>query len=217
MIIIFLGPPGAGKGTQGKKIAKKIHLPHVAIGDIFRAITKTPGKDAELVNEYIKQGKLIPNEIVNQTIKNFLLSLDYKEGYILDGYPRNLEQAKFFKSFSAEFFAAEKIKIIFFDISDELLIKRILGRYNCKSCGKIYNTYFYPSKIENICDDCGSSTFEYRKDDNEKIVKERIKIFKTETYPLIKYYKNNYDFYTIDGNKNEQQIESDLEKILKIN
>lgn len=212
MIIIFLGSPGAGKGTQGKKIAKKIHLPHVAIGDIFRAIIKTSGKDAEIVNEYIKQGKLIPNEIVNQTIKNFLLSPDYKKGYILDGYPRNLEQAKFFESF-----VTEKIKIIFFDISDELLIKRILGRYSCKNCGKIYNSYFSPSKIKTVCDDCGSNVFEYRKDDNEEVVKERIKVFKAETYPLIEYYKNNNDFYTIDGSKDEQQIESDLEKILKIN
>ncbi|XVN41290.1 MAG: adenylate kinase [Rickettsia endosymbiont of Argas persicus] len=213
MIVIFLGPPGAGKGTQGKKIAKKIHLPHVAIGDIFREIVKTSSREAELINGYIKQGKLIPSKIVNQTIKFFLSVPDYKNGYILDGYPRNVEQAKFLESF-----VTEKIKVIYFDISDELLIKRILGRYSCKNCGKIYNSYFSPSKIENICDDCKKSNmFEHRKDDNEEVIKERIKVFKAETYPLIEYYKNKDSFYSIDGNKSEQQIENDIEKILKIN
>ncbi|HJD61055.1 MAG TPA: adenylate kinase [Rickettsia endosymbiont of Columbicola hoogstraali] len=212
MIIIFLGPPGAGKGTQGKKIAEKIHLPHIAIGDIFRAIIKTSSKDAEIINSYVEQGKFIPDEIVNQIIKNFLSSSDYKKGYILDGYPRNLAQAKFFESF-----VTEKIKVIYLNVSDELLIKRILGRYSCKNCGKIYNDYFLKPKIDKICDVCKSSVFEYRKDDNEEVIKERINIFKTETYPLIQHYKNNDDFYMIDGNKNEEQIEDHIEKVLKIN
>ncbi|WP_341791107.1 adenylate kinase [Rickettsia endosymbiont of Gonocerus acuteangulatus] len=212
MIIIFLGPPGAGKGTQGKKIAEKIHLPHIVIGDIFRAIIKTSSKDAEVINSYVEQGKLIPDEIVNQIIKNFLSSSDYKKGYILDGYPRNLEQAKFFESF-----VKEKLKVIYLNVSDELLIKRILGRYSCKNCGKIYNDYFLKPKIDKICDVCKSNVFEYRKDDNEEVIKERINIFKTETYPLIQHYKNNDNFYMIDGNKNEQQIEDHIEKVLKIN
>lgn len=212
MIIIFLGPPGAGKGTQGKKVAEKIHLPHIAIGDIFRVIIKTANKEAELINSYVKQGKLIPNEIVNQVIKNFLLSSDYQHGYILDGYPRNLEQAEFFESF-----VTEKIKVIYLNVQDELLIKRILGRYSCKNCGKIYNDYFLKPKIDKVCDACGLSVFEYRKDDNEEVIKERIKVFKNETYPLIEYYKNNDNFYMIDGSKSEQQIEDDIEKVLKIN
>lgn len=212
MIVIFLGPPGAGKGTQGKKIAKKIDLPHIAIGDIFRTIIKTSTSEAELINNYVKQGELIPNEIVNQVIKNFLLSSEYKNGYILDGYPRNLEQAKFFESF-----IKEKIKIIYFDVPDELLIKRVLGRYSCKNCGKIYNNYFLQPKTDNVCDVCGSSTFDYRKDDNEEVIKKRIEVYKTETYPLIDYYKNSGNFYIVNGSKNEQEIEIDIQKILIIN
>ncbi|AAU04093.1 adenylate kinase [Rickettsia typhi] len=213
MIVIFLGPPGAGKGTQGKKIAKKIDLPHIAVGDIFRTIIKTSTSEAELINNYVKQGALIPNEIVNQVIKIFLLSSQYKNGYILDGYPRNLEQARFFESFIKK----AQIKIIYFDVADELLIKRVLGRYSCKNCGKIYNVHFLQPKTDYVCDVCSSNVFDYRRDDNEEVIKKRIEVYKTETYPLIDYYKNSGNFYIVNASKDEQEIENDIQKILKIN
>ncbi|MCC8369623.1 adenylate kinase [Rickettsia endosymbiont of Polydrusus tereticollis] len=212
MIIVLIGPPGAGKGTQGKKLAEKSHLPHVSVGDIFRTIIMSSSEESRLINNYIKQGKLIPNEIVNGIVEKFLSSDKYKNGYILDGYPRNLEQAEFFKTISNQ-----KIKIIYFDISDEILIKRILGRYNCANCGKIYNNYFLKPKVENICDACGSNAFVCRKDDSEEIIKKRIEEYKIETSPLINYYKDNGEFYTINASKKEEEIESDLYKILKIN
>lgn len=212
MIIVLMGPPGSGKGTQGKLLAEKLNLPHVSIGNIFRDMVKSASEEGSLVQAYMSEGKLIPSDLVNKVVQKFLAQDEYKAGCVLDGYPRNLEQAKFLD----EFLGKQEIKVLFFDIDDQTIIQRILGRFTCASCGQIYNQFFVKPKIDNICDVCGSDQFIYRKDDDDQTVKKRIEEYKTETYPLLDYYRNNGQLHVIDANQSRKDIRLVLEKLLKI-
>lgn len=211
MIIVLIGYPGSGKGTQGQLLAGKLNLPHVSTGDIFRQMTEVNNEEGLLIQEYMAQGKLVSHKLVNNVVKKFLTQDIYKNGYVLDGYPRNLEQAIFLREF-----ANQRIKVVFFDIDDQVIIKRILGRFSCTNCRQIYNSYFIKPKIENICDVCGSDKFMYRQDDDEQTIKHRIEEYKIETYPLLSYYRDNSEFYVVDANKDKQEVECVLDKMLEI-
>ncbi len=211
MIIVLIGSPGSGKGTQGQLLARKLNLPHVSTGDIFRQMVKVNNKDGLLIKEYMAQGKLVPPKLVNNVVKEFLTQDIYKNGYVLDGYPRNLEQANFLRMF-----ANQKIKVVFFDIDDQVIIKRILGRFNCENCGQIYNSYFIKPKVDNVCDVCGSDKFMHRQDDDEQTIKQRIEEYKIETYPLLNYYRDNSEFYVVDANKDKEEVGLVLYKVLKM-
>ncbi len=206
-----MGPPGSGKGTQGKLLAEKLDLPHISIGNIFREMVGAGNKEGELLQDYMSKGKLAPTELVNEIVQKFLSPVKYDKGYVLDGYPRNIDQAKFLDGL-----INQDSKILFFDIENQTIIKRILGRFNCTNCGQIYNQFFIKPKIENICDLCGLSQFTHRKDDDEETVRQRIEEYKTETYPLIDYYNNNKKLYMVNANKNKEDIEIFIDKLLKI-
>ncbi|MDR0296528.1 MAG: adenylate kinase [Rickettsia sp.] len=211
MIIVLIGAPGSGKGTQGKLLAGKLKLPHVSTGDIFRQMTEVNNEEGLLIQEYMAQGKLVPHKLVNNVVKNFLTQDIYKNGYVLDGYPRNLEQASFLREF-----ANQKIKVVFFDIDDQVIIKRILGRFSCANCKQIYNSYFIKPKVDNVCDVCGADKFIHRQDDDEQTIKHRIEEYKIETYPLLNYYRDNSEFYVVDASKDKQEVECVLDKMLEI-
>lgn len=205
-----MGPPGSGKGTQGKLLAKKLNLPHISIGDIFRGMVKAENNDSKLLQFYMSQGKLVPSELVNDIVHKFLSQKKYEKGYILDGYPRNLAQAKYFN-----ILVKQDIKILFFSIEDQTIIKRILGRFSCINCGQIYNRFFIKLKVDNICDVCGSNQFIHRQDDDEQTIKQRIEEYKIETNPLMDYYKSNQQLHSIDANENREDIELAIDKLLK--
>lgn len=207
-----MGPPGSGKGTQGKLLAEKLNLSHVSVGNIFREMVESGNEEGNLVQGYMSKGKLIPSSLVNKVVEKFLSQNGYKTGCVLDGYPRNLEQAKFLD----EFLGKEEIKVLFFDIDDQIIIQRILGRFTCSSCGQIYNQFFVKPKIDNVCDVCGSDQFAHRKDDDEQTVKKRVEEYKAETYPLLDYYKNNNQLHVIDASQSMEDIGSVLDKLLKI-
>lgn len=211
MIIVLIGPPGSGKGTQGKLLAEKLALPHVSIGNIFRDMVEAGNEEGQLLQDFMSKGKLVPTELVNIIVQKFLSTAAYDRGYVLDGYPRNLEQARFLEDL-----VDQEIKILLFDIENKTIIKRVLGRFNCINCGQIYNQFFIKPKIENICDLCGSNQFAHRQDDDEDTVRHRLEEYQIETYPLINYYKDNKQLYTVNANQNKEDIELFIDKLLKI-
>ena len=210
MLVILIGPPGSGKGTQGKILASELRLPYLSTGDMLRKMIESGEPIGKSLKEYVDTGKLIPSDLINNMAKEFISTDECLKGCVLDGYPRSLEQAEFLDNISNQPF-----KVIHFDIKDEEIIKRISGRFSCSVCNKNYNLYFDKPKIENICDDCGSSHFTHRRDDNEKIVKERLEVYNTETFPLIEYYRNLDGFYSIDAGKNKEEIAGLLSDLLK--
>ncbi len=211
MILVLLGLPGSGKGTQGEFLAKKLQLPYLCIGSVFRQLAEAGGEEGKLLDSYISVGRLVPSEVVNTIIGRYLMLPEYKDGYLLDGYPRSLEQAKFLEQVANN----HPIKTIYFDLDEQIIYKRILGRFNCAECGKIYNSYYLPTKVENVCDVCKSKNFDYRHDDNEQTISKRISEYKAQTYPLVEYYKDKGGFYRIDASKSMQDIAIDIEVALK--
>ena len=186
--LIFLGGPGAGKGTAAEGLLAREDLVHISTGDILRAEIKNGtelGKSAAVLME---KGELVPDEIVAGMVKSRLEKPDCDKGFILDGFPRTIKQAELLEEALEEI--GRKIDtVVYFDISDDIILKRLTARQSCKKCGKIYNKLFVPPKKENTCDDCNIELFQ-RPDDSLETAKERLKVFYDSTQPLIDYYKS---------------------------
>jgi adenylate kinase len=210
-IVVLLGLPGAGKGTQGTVLANELKIPHISTGDIFRKVALKESDEAKLINSYINQGKLVPSELVNKIVIKYIVSEECASGCILDGYPRTLRQAEYFIEH-----ADSNVIVLFFDLSDDQVIKRILGRYNCSSCGKVYNKYSYTPKKQGICDVCGASSFVSREDDDEETIAHRIELYKEETLPLVQYYKNKGSFFLIDAGRSRSKVTKEVLRIAKM-
>jgi adenylate kinase len=187
IVVILFGPPGSGKGTQGKMIAEEIGIPHIATGDIMRQAISDGTELGLKVKEFVGKGLLVPDEIVIQIIEERLKKDDTKNGFILDGFPRTIPQAvaldELFQKINIQ-----NYKIIWLDVPDEEIVKRISGRRTCKNCQAVYNIYFNPPKVDGICDVCGGELF-IREDDKEEKVKKRLEVFREQTLPLIDYYQ----------------------------
>jgi len=185
--LIFLGAPGAGKGTGASGLLERESLVHISTGDILRAEIKNGtelGKNAAVLME---KGELVPDEIVAGMVKSRLQQPDCQSGFILDGFPRTIKQAELLED-ALKGIAKEIDTVVYFDICDDILLKRLTARISCKKCGKIYNKLFIPPKKENTCDDCDIELFQ-RPDDSLETAKDRLKVFYANTQPLIDYYK----------------------------
>ncbi|MFQ5780573.1 MAG: adenylate kinase [Nitrospiria bacterium] len=186
MRLIFLGAPGVGKGTQAERLSKRSEVPHIAMGDLLREATskKTPvGLEAKT---YIERGKLVPDDVIINVIRERLKEPDAEGGYILDGFPRTIRQGEAL----TEILEQDRAKIdhvVYFHSDEDILMKRIAGRRSCPSCGKVYHTVYRPPSPEGLCS-CGTSLIQ-RKDDHPETIKARLSVFKNETSPLIEYYE----------------------------
>lgn len=212
--LIFLGPPACGKGTQTAKLSEHLGLPHVDTGSLLRAEIKNETENGKIAKSYIDKGQLVPVSLVANIIKNRLAQKDCKNGYILDGYPRSVEQADLLEEINADIDGSveAQIKAIYFDLNQDILISRIVNRRSCPKCGEIYNIKFKPTKVEGICDKCGAELTQ-RKDDNEETAKARFDTYFKETAPLIDYYKNKGVLKSIDA---EGSIDEVWERLLKV-
>ncbi len=212
--LIFLGPPACGKGTQTAKLSEYLNFPHVDTGSLLRAEIKGETEAGKEAKSYIDKGQLVPVELVTRIIKNRLSQDDCKNGYILDGFPRSVEQADELTKMNAEIDkdTEAEFKAIYFDIDTSVLVERIVNRRSCPKCGEIYNLAFKAPKKDGICDKCGTELTQ-RKDDTREVAQSRFDTYFKETAPLIDYYKNKGVLKTIDANGEISEV---WERLLKV-
>lgn len=204
MKIVMLGAPGAGKGTQAKKIAAKYAIPHISTGDIFRANIKEGTELGRKAQEYISQGLLVPDEITTAMLLDRLQSADCRNGYILDGFPRTMPQAESLTAALAK--TGEAIDFALnVDVADASIVKRMGGRRACLKCGATYHIEFAPAKMDGICDVCGSELV-LREDDQPETVQKRLFVYHEQTQPLIEYYKEKGVLHSVDGTQSMEAV-----------
>lgn len=208
-IVILLGPPGSGKGTQAKLLSQALSIPQVSTGDLFREHMKNNTPLGQKAKEYINSGKLVPDDLVLEMVYNRVKQSDCQKGFLLDGVPRTLQQAEAFEN---SLFKNDHPLVINLVVDDAIIIKRAEGRLICKNCGAIYNTYFSPPKKDNLCDQCEGSLY-HRDDDKPEVVKERLQVYHVQTSPLIDYFNKQYGLINVDGNKPPEVVFEELKKL----
>lgn len=213
MNIIFMGPPAAGKGTYASLIKEDFKIPHISTGDLFRAIALESTPLANEVRSYIDNGLLVPDELTIKLVIERLGKADCKNGFILDGFPRTLNQAieldKALKDLNMKI-----DKVIDLDVDFELIRKRITGRRSCSKCNKVYNIYTMPSKKGDICEECGGSLYQ-RKDDNDESIKVRYQTFLNQTRAAVDYYKKQNILVNIKGDNSLDKVYPLIKAVLK--
>lgn len=212
MKIIMLGAPGAGKGTQAKRIAAELSIPHISTGDIFRANIKAGTELGKKAKEYMDQGDLVPDEITIGMLIDRLKEEDCKNGYILDGFPRTIPQAKSLTEALNKLGEAIDYAIDV-DVVDETIVGRMSGRRACVGCGATYHIVTIPPAVENVCDVCGGDLI-LREDDKPETVLKRLEVYHELTQPLVEYYKEQGILVTVDGAKHFNETFKDILKIL---
>ncbi len=213
MNILIMGGPGAGKGTMSEKIVEEYKINHISTGDIFRSEI---GKQTELgmkAKGYMDQGLLVPDEVTNAMVKSYLEMLDNKNGFLLDGYPRTIDQAKAFDEMSKGTSLVID-KVLALDISLDELTARVTGRRLCRGCSEIYHVTNKPSQKEGICDKCGGELYQ-RKDDTVESLKVRLEEYRTSTMPVLEYYRKQGLVSVIDASQSIEDVWNDTRKALE--
>ncbi len=213
MRIVLLGAPGSGKGTQAQLLVNQFNIPQISTGDLLRAavVAQTPlGRQAKAVMD---AGQLVPNDIVLGMIRERLQNPDAKNGFILDGFPRNIEQAEALDELLAQMQQPIESALLI-DVDFDVLMQRLTGRMTCEDCGAVYNTFTHPSSMEDQCDECGG-TLHHRSDDNETTIGKRLRVYETQTQPVIDYYRKQNKMESVEGKGDIKDIFKSILSVLK--
>ena len=208
MFLLLMGPPGAGKGTQAERLIEKYQVPHISTGDMFRAAVKQGTELGKEAKRYMDAGQLVPDEVTIGIVREGLARPECKDGFVLDGFPRTIEQAEQLDIILANL-AIKLDGVIDITVPDNELIDRITGRRICKACGATFHVIFNPPKIEGVCDRCGGTLYQ-RDDDKEETVKKRVDVYNKQTRPLIDYYTKQGIYKKIDGLQDIDKVFSDI-------
>ena len=202
--VLLLGPPGAGKGTQSKRVADRFGVEHVTTGDALRA-----NRDMETEHgtprEYMEAGELVPDPVVNEIVEAALSAAD---GFVLDGYPRNVPQAEYLEDIT------DLDVVVSLEVDEDEIVRRLTGRRVCSECGTNYHVEFDQPAVEGVCDECGGELIQ-RDDDDEETVRERLSVFEGNTRPVIEYYDDHEHFVEIDGEGTPEEVWSDIEAAIE--
>lgn len=213
MQVILMGPPGAGKGTQAAEMVKKFNIPQISTGDMFRAAVKEGTELGKKAAECMSSGALVPDEVTIGIVKERLSKSDCANGFILDGFPRTVDQADALEKILSDL--DKKLdRVLNIHVPAEDLIERAVGRRICKGCGATYHVKFNSSKVENVCDKCGGELYQ-RADDTAETMKNRLSVYEASTRPLIEYYKKAGKYTEIDGRQAIAKVTADLEAALR--
>jgi len=212
MKLLIMGRPGAGKGTQAVNIREYYNIPHISTGDMFRAAIKNKTALGLEAKSYMDKGALVPDEVTIGIVKARLLEDDCKKGFLLDGFPRTIAQAEALDAFLKE----NGIKldaVLDVNVPAEILVRRMVGRRVCKTCGATYHVEFNPSKVEGVCDNCGSPLIQ-RADDTEATAKNRLAVYDNQTAPLLEFYKKQNILKTVNGDQPLDKVFEDIKSVL---
>lgn len=210
---MLMGLPGAGKGTQAERIVDTYKIPHISTGDIFRAAMKNETPMGLEAKKYIDKGELVPDEVTNGIVKERLAQADTKDGFLLDGFPRNMAQAKALEEIGKEL-DCPLTGVINIHVDPESLMERLTGRYICRACGATYHKVFNPTKVEGTCDRCGGHEFFQREDDKPETVKNRLEVNIKMNTPLLDFYKEQNLLHEVNGNQEIDKVFADVKSVL---
>ncbi len=204
MNIVLLGPPGAGKGTQAKTLIEQTGLTHVSTGDLFRAALRDGTELGMMAKSYMDRGALVPDEVVIGMVMERIKQPDCVAGVIFDGFPRTIDQARALKTEMAK---NEKMidAVLYMNVPQEVLLRRIAGRQTCRTCGAIFNLYYFPSYKAGVCDTCGGKLYQ-RSDDTIETAQRRLDVYFEQTMPLIEHYRGEGNLHEIDGHRDISQV-----------
>ncbi|MCL5670707.1 MAG: adenylate kinase [Acidobacteria bacterium] len=212
-ILVFLGPPGAGKGTQARVVAKELGIPHISTGDILREAAQEKTSLGLAAKAKMNKGELVPDDVICEIVKQRLSKPDCSGGAILDGFPRTIAQAEFLEGILQRTGRGEAL-VLNIDVETESIIRRLTGRRTCSTCGEIYNIYLNPPRQDGICDKDGGKLIQ-RADDNEEAIRTRFRAYEQDTLPLIDYYKRRNALHQVDGSGEPEVITERLLSFVK--
>lgn len=212
--LVLMGLPGAGKGTQAQKIVEEFHIQHISTGDIFREAMKNETEMGLEAKSFIDNGELVPDSVTNGIVEDRLSMDDVNDGYMLDGFPRNLYQAEALDKMT-ESLQKPITAVINIHVDPAVLVERLSGRFICKNCGATYHKLYNRPKVEGTCDVCGHHEFYQREDDKPETVKNRIAVNVKLNTPLIDYYEDKHLLYNINGDQDINDVYAEIQKVLK--